>query len=75
MRFRTLIVSLTMMFPLVPLFALAQSSSQPTPECQHACSVEYQERIDQCEKKAEQDRNACYEQAALAARTCLAICH
>lgn len=74
MRFRALIVALTMIFPLVPLFALAQSS-HPTPECEHACSVEYQERIDQCEKKAERDRNACYEQADLASRTCLAICH
>jgi len=74
-RFRTLILALTTIFPLVPLFALAQSK-QPTPECQHACSVEYQERIDQCEKKGDdRDRNACYEQADLASRTCLAICH
>ena len=75
MRLRTLIVALTAIFPLVPLFALAQSS-QPTPQCEHACSVEYQERVEQCEKKAdERDRNACYQQADLAGRTCLAICH
>ena len=53
-----------MLFPLLPLFAFAQSS-EPSPQCQHACNVEYEERVEQCEKAQAQDREACYQQAVL----------
>jgi len=74
MKPRTWIMSLTMLLPLLPLIALAQSAP-PTPQCEHSCMVEYDERIDACFKLSDKERDACYEKAALAFKTCLAICH
>ena len=74
MRRRTWIMTLAMLFPLLPLVALAQTS-RPSPQCEHACMVEYDERIDTCLKLSDKERDACYEKAALAFKTCLAICH
>lgn len=74
MTFRALMIPLAMVFPLLPLYALAQSP-QPSPQCEHSCSLDYEDRVEQCSKKQAQDRDACYQQAVLAYRTCLAICH
>jgi len=71
---RTCIMTMAMLFPLLPLVALAQSAP-PSPQCQHACMVEYEERVDSCFKLSDKERDACYEKAALAFKTCLAICH
>lgn len=74
MRLRTLFISFAMVFPLLPLVALAQAS-QPTPQCEHSCTLDYDHRVDACAKSPAQGRDACYQQAVLAYRTCLAICH
>lgn len=71
---RTLLISLAMLFPLLPLVALAQSS-QPTPQCERSCSLDYEDRVEACAKGPAQGRDACYQQATLTYRTCLAICH
>ena len=74
MRRRTWVITLATLLPLLPLVALAQTPP-PSPQCQRSCMVEYDERIDACIKLSDKERDACYEKAALAFKTCLAICH
>lgn len=72
MRVKPFVVSLVVTLPLLPLCALAQSTP-PSPQCERSCVLDYEEHVEQCAKA--QDRQACYQQADLAYRTCLAICH
>ncbi len=72
MNLKRLVIGAAAALLLAPAFGRAQQSPCASPGCEHACSIEYQKRIDAC-GAASQDA-ACFDRAALAYRSCLAIC-